>query len=156
MAKATSMEYLGSLKFPAQQYDLSSIPNNDRAAQDAAAMMPFVRMAAVFLLESDETMETNVRASSDDADGMNQWMELLEGIGAALDAKRQDAEMLEAGFTRLLVTIERVIGEEAVMEAYSKPLTDDPKKHLAGIRQRLHSRRNKPFKARLVTGKAKS
>jgi hypothetical protein len=144
------MDYIGGLNFPAQEYDLASIPDNERAGSDAASMMPYVRMSALFLRESDEELEAKVRASGDEPDGLDEWMNLLEGIGAALDAKRQDAEMLEAGFTRLLVVIERVIGKGAIKAAYSEPSDKDPKKHLAGIRSRLH--RRTPFKPRLVTG----
>ena len=46
-------------------------------------------------------------------------MGVLEGIGGVLDAKRQDVEMLEAGFTRLLVVIERIIGKAEIKRAYS-------------------------------------
>src|SRR5688572_9905551 len=104
MSKTSAMEYIGGLTFPAQQYDLASIPDNGRAGSDAASMMPYIRMSAVFLLESDADMEEKVRATSD-PEGMNQWMELLEGIGAALDAKRQDAEMLEAGLSAITYCI---------------------------------------------------
>ena len=142
-----AMEYIGGLKFPAQEYDLASIPNNERAGKDAAAMMPYIRMAALFLHESDEELEAKVRGSD-----ISEHMDLLEGIGAALDAKRQDAGMLEAGFTRLLVVIERVLGEETVRATYSKPDEEiDKRKHLAGIRARLH-RGKRPFKPHLVTG----
>jgi hypothetical protein len=147
MAKAKAMKYIGGLKFPAQEYDLASIPDNERAARDAASMMPYIRMSAVFLMESDDEIEENVGATSD-PEGINQWVDLLEGIGAALDAKRQDAEMLEAGFTRLLVAIERVIGKDAIKAAYSKPSDEDPRNHLAGIRSRLHCRAL--FRPRLV------
>ena len=92
------MEYVGGLKFPAQEYDLSSIPDNDRAGRDAAAMMPWVRLAALFLHENDDQLEAKVRASSD-AEGMSEWMDMLEGIGAVRDAKQQDAKVLEVGFT---------------------------------------------------------
>ena len=79
-------------------------------------------------------------------------MDMLEGIGAVLDAKQQDAKMLEVGFTRLLVVIERVVGRDAIKAAYSKPSDeDDARKHLADIRSRLH--RRAPFKPRLVTGR---
>lgn len=146
MAKATPMEYLGGLKFPAQHYDLKSIPNNDRAAKDAASMMPYIRISALFLLESDDDLEAKVRGSD-----IGEHMDMLEGIGAALDAKRQDCGMLEAGFTRLLVVIERVLGEDAIREAYSKPMSkSDQRAHLAGIRARLHTGK-RPFKPHLTT-----
>jgi hypothetical protein len=149
MAKAKLMEYIGGLKFPAQEYDLASIPENDRAGRDASSMMPYIRLSAVFLHESDGDMEEKVRATSD-PEGMDQWMDLLEGIGAALDAKRQDAEVLEAGFTRLLVAIERVLAEPEIKCAYSKPANEEPRGHLAAIRARLH--RRAPFRPRLVIG----
>ena len=47
MAKATAMEYLGRLKFQAAEYDLTSIPDNDRAARDAASMMVYIRVSAL-------------------------------------------------------------------------------------------------------------
>ena len=103
MAKAAAMEYLGGLKFQAQDYDLASIPDNDRAAAAAASMMFYMRMAALFLRESDAELEAKVRAS----DGPDEWITLLEGIVTALDAKRQDVELLEAGYLRLLVVLER-------------------------------------------------
>jgi hypothetical protein len=106
-------------------------------------------MSALFLRESDGELETKVRASSD-PEGLSQWMDLLEEIGAALDAKRQDAEMLEAGFTRLLVVIERVIGATEIKRTYSKPSKAPPRGHLAAIRARLHKRA--PFTPRLATG----
>ena len=147
MSKTSAMEYLGGLTFPAQEYDLASIPNNERAAQDAAAMMPYIRMAALLLHESDEELEAKVRSSD-----IGEHMDLLEGIGAALDAKQQDAGMLEAGFTRLLVVIERVLGEKTVRAAYREPDKKiDKRAHLAGIRARLH-RGTRPFKPHLVTG----
>jgi hypothetical protein len=142
------MESLGGLKFPAQEYDLAGIPDNDRAGRDAASMMPYIRLSAVFLRESDGDLEEKVRATFD-PEGMDAWMDLLEGIGDALDAKRQDAEILEAGFTRLLVAIERVLGEPEIKRAYSKP-KNVPRGHLAAIRARLH--RRAPFRPRLVTG----
>jgi hypothetical protein len=108
MAKATAMEYLGGLKFQAQEYDLASIPDNDRAAADAASMMFYIRMSALLLHKSDEELEAWVRAD-DDPDN---WMNLLEGIVAALAAKRQDVKMLEAGCTRLQVVLERIYREQ--------------------------------------------
>jgi hypothetical protein len=144
------MEYIGSLKFPAQKYDLASMPDNERAARDAATMMPWVRLSAFFLCESDEQLEAKVCATADDK-GINEWMDMLESIGAALDAKRQDAEMLEAGFTRLLVVIERIIGEAEIKRTYSKPSDGrDGRAHLANIRARLH--RRAVWRPRLVTG----
>ena len=101
MAKAT-IKYLGARKFPAQQYDLDSIPDNDRAGRDASSMMPHIRTSALFLRDSDGELEPKVRACGDDAERLDEWMNLLEGIGDALGAKRQDVEVLEAGFNRLL------------------------------------------------------
>jgi hypothetical protein len=149
--KQRPMEYVGALKFPAQEYDLASMPDNERAARDAAAMMPWVRLSALFLRQSDQELEAKVRATGGH-EGMNEWVETLEGIGAVLDAKRQDAEMLEAGFTRLLVVIERVIGATEMTRTYSEPADQggDPRAHLANIRARLQGRT--PWRPRLVTG----
>jgi hypothetical protein len=103
------MEYLGALKFQAQEYDLASIPDNDRAAADAADMMFFIRMSALLIRDGDEALEAKVRADAKPDD----WISLLEGIVNALNAKRQDVEMLEAGVTRLQVVLERVVGPES-------------------------------------------
>jgi len=108
------MEYLGGSKFQAEEYDLASIPDNDRAAADAASMMFYIRMSALFLRESDEELEAKVRA-----DDSNDWIDMLEGIGAALSAKKQDVGILEAGFTRLLAVLERIEGKKAIDAAYS-------------------------------------
>ena len=144
------MEYLGGLSFPAQDYDLHSIPNNERAGRDAAAMMPYIRMCALFLHQTDEELETNVRASGDEPEGLDQWVSMLEGIGAALDAKRQDAGLLEAGFTRLLVVLERLHGEDNLKAI--QPDEDASRKFVADARQRLH-RPGALFKPRLVLAK---
>ncbi len=104
MAKAAALKYLGALKFQPQEYDLASIPDNDRAAADAASMMFYIRMSALLLREGDEELEAKVRHD----DNPDHWITLLEGITAALAAKRQDAKMLEAGATRLQVVLERV------------------------------------------------
>ena len=148
-----SMKYLGALRFSALEYDLTSIPDNERAGRDAAAMMPWIRLSAVFLLESDEELETKVRATAD-GKGMDDWMGVLEGIGGVLDAKRQDVEMLEAGFTRLLVVIERIIGKAEIKRAYSAapPSDGEVRACLANIRARLH--RKPAWRPRLVTGAA--
>jgi hypothetical protein len=103
MAKATAMEYVGGLKFQAQDYDLASIPDNDRAAADAASMMFYIRMSAILLHQSDEELEAKVRADNNPAD----WVSLLEGMVAALTAKRQDVKVLEAGSARLQIVLER-------------------------------------------------
>ena len=116
MAKAATMEYLGGSKFQAEEYDLASIPDNDRAAADAASMMFYIRMSALFLRESDEELEAKVRA---DDDPTTDWIDMLEGIGAALASKKQDVGILEAGFTRLLAVLERIEGKEAIDAAYS-------------------------------------
>ena len=132
-----TMEYMGGLKFPAQKYDLTTIPDNERAAKDAAAMMPWVRMAALFLCQSDEQLEASVRATADE-EGMNEWVHILEAIGATLDARRQDADMLEAGFTRLLVVIERIVGKAEIERSYREP--SDNIFNSAEIRSRLRYR----------------
>lgn len=143
------MEYIGGLKFPAQEYDLTSIPDNKRAARDAAAMMPYIRMSALFLLESDEDLEAKVRASD-----LGEYMNLLEEIGAVLDAKRQDCEMLEAGFTRLCVVMERVIGEAEITKPEKKMTDHEARQNLLAIRARLFNRKDGgAFKPRLVTGR---
>jgi hypothetical protein len=143
-----TMEYIGALKFPAQEYDLSSISDNKRAASDAAAMMPYIRMSALFLLENDEDLEAKIRAS-----GLGGYVDLLEGIGAALDAKRQDCEMLEAGFTRLLVVMERMIGEAEITKPKSKPTDHEVCQQLLACRARLFNRKGSgAFKPLLVTG----
>lgn len=145
------MEYIGGLKFPAQKYDLASMPDNERAARDAVTMMPWIRLSAFFLCESDEQLEAKIGATADDKEGMSEWMDMLENIGAALEAKQQDVEMLEAGFTRLLVVIERIIGEAVVNRTYSEPSDGrDDRAYLAKIRARLQQRG--VWRPRLVTG----
>ena len=110
--------------------------------------MPFIRLSALFLRDTDEGLEAKVRAIGDE--GLAQWMDTLESIGAVLDAKRQDVEMLEAGFTRLLVVMERILGEAEIKRAYGKPSDGDvPAGHLAAIRTRLH--RSAVWQPRLVT-----
>lgn len=140
-----TMEYIGALKFEAEDFDLTSLPDNKRAARDAAAIMPYIRMSALLLRQSDEELEASVRISD-----LGRYMDLAEEIGAALDAKRQDCGILEAGFTRLLVVIERVLAEEAVCTEYHAEKEVVPHSHLAGIRARLHSGK-RPFKPHLVT-----
>lgn len=153
--KQQPMEYVGALKFPAQEYDLTSMPNNERAARDAAAMMPWIRLSALFLRQSDEELEANVRATADTQDGMNEWVETFECIGAALDAKRQDVEMLEAGFRRLCVVIERIVGEAEMKRVYSEPSDGSGSKAcLAKARARLYGRG--PWQPRLVTARVEA
>jgi hypothetical protein len=141
------MEYLGTLKFPAQAYDLASIPDNERAGRDAADMMPWIRLSALFLRDSDEELEAKVRATANNQEGMGEWVGMLESIGAVLDAKQQDVEMLEAGFSRLLVVIERIIGRTEMKRTYSDS-SNDPPADLAKIRARLHNGRV-PWRPRL-------
>jgi hypothetical protein len=49
--RKAQLEYVGHLKFLAQQYDLTTIPDNETAMKDAAAIMPLLRLAANLLTD---------------------------------------------------------------------------------------------------------
>jgi hypothetical protein len=116
-AASTALEYVGGLSFPAQPFDLASIPDNDYAADKAAEAMPYIRMCALLLRDSDTALEQKIR---NDPDGVRDWVELAEGIVAALQAKRQDCKILDAGFNRLTVVLERIIGKDKIEAEYGR------------------------------------
>ena len=113
--KQKRIEYVGSVKFAAQKYDLKSLPTNERAAQDAAAIMPLMRMAAVFINDSDKGMEKKIREGGD----LGPWLDLLEQLVDAAQHKKQDYDLLNAGSMRLQVVLERIVGKKEMKQTYA-------------------------------------
>jgi hypothetical protein len=110
------IEYIGHLKFEAQEYDLKSLPTNERAAQDAADIMPLIRTAAVTLLKSADELEAIAREPG----GVELQLDLIERLQPALDHKQQEVDILNAAIARLIVACERVIGEDVLKPEYER------------------------------------
>ena len=113
--KKKHMKYIGNLKFDAQQYDLASIPDNETAKKDAEAIMPLIRVAAVLLNDSDKGLAKKIREGGE----LDPWLDLLEGLLAAAQHKKQEYDLLNAGYIRLQVVLERIVGKNTVERCYS-------------------------------------
>ena len=111
-ANGDTLEYVGGLKFEAQDFDLESLPTNKEAAIAAAEMMPWIRLASLLLRLNDDKLVSAVE------DEPEEHVEMLEGIAAALNSKKQDVKILKAGFCRLTVALERTIGKDEINRAY--------------------------------------
>ena len=106
------LEYVGDLKFEAQDYDLKSIPTNKEAAKAAAEMMPWMRTAALMLSVGDDELSALVEG------GPEEFMEMCEGIASAHTAKKSEADLLQAGYCRLIVALERGVGKDEINRFY--------------------------------------
>jgi hypothetical protein len=111
------MEYVGNLKFDPSPYDLASLPDNETAMKDAAAIMPLLRIAAVLVGDSDRGLAKKIRRSDD----LETWMGLLEQLVAAREHKKQEYDLLSAGYVRLQVVLERVVGKRQIERTFARP-----------------------------------
>ena len=114
MPKKKRFEYVGHLKFSAQQYDLTSIPDNETAMKDTAAIMPLIRMAAVLLTDTDRELTKKIRDGGD----LSPWLSLLDQLVGATAHKKQEYELLEAGSLRLQIALERIVGKKTMERCY--------------------------------------
>lgn len=115
MPKTKRIAYVGGLKFAAQQYDLASIPDNERAKKDAAAIIPLIRLAAVLVRDNDRGMTKKIRDSGE----LNIWVDLLEQLLAAAQHKKQEYDLLKAGYVRLQIALERVVGKRKINATFA-------------------------------------
>jgi hypothetical protein len=116
MPKKKRIEYVGHLRFGGQHYDLGSIPDNETAMKDAASIMPLIRIAAVLLTDDDKGMTKKIRESGD----VNVWVRLLEQLLAAAEHKKREYDLLNAGYIRLQIALERVVGKRKMEATFAK------------------------------------
>ena len=106
------LEYVGGLKFEAQDFDLKSIPTNKEAAKAAVRIMPWVRVASLMLLKSDDELTVMIE------DDQELHLEMLEGIVEAQKYQELAVNVLRAGSHRLTIVLERALGEDVINRSY--------------------------------------
>ena len=77
--------------------------------------MPVIRLAALLTHYSDVELEKIVRENVDE------HMNLAEKFVAAFKPKEQEVQLLNMGYARLQIVLERIVGKDAMDATGGKP-----------------------------------
>jgi hypothetical protein len=97
---------IAHMTFEPVPFDFDSIPSNEEAAELAARAMPVFRMAALMTRFGDKELEQFARQEPEAN------LELLECIASQMKATKNHLRILELGFTRLSVALERYANDQ--------------------------------------------
>ena len=68
---------------------------------------------------SDYVDELPLRCTQRDSGDLNVWIDLLEQLLAAAQHKKQEYDLLNAGYMRLQIALERVVGKRTIEATFA-------------------------------------
>jgi hypothetical protein len=109
----TPLDPIAQLTFEAKPYDLSALPNDEEAAENAVLELTVFRLAAGLMRHDHKELELLARQETP------ALLRLLELIGSQITLKKHDVSTLECVRTRLIIVLSRLADS---LEADAAPL----------------------------------